>query len=260
MNTSAAVPDSTVFHAVTQLVSAAFYAAVGFAALAHAPRDIRTRVFCALGLMHAVAFTVQATAFFLGIRELNAFDRIPLAVTLSALSLGALAMFHFSQVFPARRPWIRASGVQFPVAYALVPAAVFALVRGWPDPPGEITGVFGLLFVVFGFPLMVLLGLVLPVASIVSFLRSLREMAAGKADARARRTIVAILVSQLGGGFLAIFVLAPVSAVAPESFVVGIFEVAVWLLGLLTPLAFALAVWQDGVLAAPPASAEVQPD
>ena len=260
MNTSAAIPDSTVFHAVTQLVSAGFYAAIGLAALAHAPRDTRTRVFCALGLMHAIAFTVQATAFLLGIRELNAFHRIPLAVTLSALSLGALAMFHFSQVFPAHRPWIRASGVQLPVAYALVPAAVFALVRGWPDPPGEMTGAFGLLFIVFGFPLMVLLGLVLPVASIVSFLRSLREMAAGKADVRARRTIVAILVSQLGGGFLAIFVLAPVTAVAPESFAVGIIEIAVWLLGLLTPLAFGLAVWKDDVLAAPPASAEVEPD
>ena len=36
---------------------------------------------------------------------------------------------------------------------------------------------FGLMFLLFEFPLMVLLGLVLPVASIVSFLRSFRETA-----------------------------------------------------------------------------------
>ena len=34
---------------------------------------------------------------------------------------------------------------------------------------------FGLVFLLFGFPLLVLLGVVLPVASIVSLLRSLRE-------------------------------------------------------------------------------------
>jgi hypothetical protein len=186
---------------------------------------------------------------------------------IGAISLAALLMFHFSQVFPKRRPWIRASGPQLPIAYLLTLPAVFLLVRWWPVTKEAFTPQFGLTFVLFGFPLLVLMGLVLPVASIVSFLRSLREqpmrtpaqMQNGQRLPDARPTIFGILVSQLVGGALGLLVLGPLSKAAPESFTVTLVAVIVWMLGLLTPFAFAAGVWKYRALEIPlDPSAEVQ--
>jgi len=261
------MPELTAFDAVTQLIAAAVYLAVGAAALAHAPGDERTRVFGALGLMNVIGFCIPAAAYFLGVKDPLAFNRIPLAVMLAALSLGALLMFHFSQVFPARRPWIRGAGLQLPIGYALTPVIVFTLVRWWPATPQQVTALFGLVFIVFGFPLMVLLGLVLPVASIVSFLRSLREAtpkpnpAPGETTPNARPAIGGILLSQLAGGALSLLVIGPMSAVAPDSMALVAASLTVWLLGLLTPLAYAAGIWKYDVLAiGPERSAEVKPD
>ena len=260
------MPELTAFDVVTHLISALVYIAVGAAGLAQAPRDVRTRVFAALGMTHAVSFLIPAAAWFLGEKDPLAFNRVPLAVMLSALSVGALLMFHFSQVFPRRRPWIRESGMQLPIAYALTPIAVFLLVRWWPASEGSATPAFGLTFVVFGFPLMVLLGLVLPIASVVSLVRSLREASlhARRHDtadpfrpappeghvntASARVPLSGILLSQLGGALLSIIVLAPLSALAPESFAVVIVALTVSLFGLVTPLAYAAGIWKYGVL------------
>lgn len=273
MDSLAAMPELTPFDAVTQLVAAAVYLSVGAAALAQAPRDERTRVFAALGLAHAIGFSIPGVGWLLGITDPQAFNRVPLGVMLAALSVGALLMFHFSQVFPRRRPWVRASGLQLPIAYAVAPVAVFLLVRWWPLTRVEVTAKFGLAFLLFGFPLMVLLGLVLPVASIVSFLRSLRELPAtkpvqapvssvdGTPLPNPRPTIVAILVSQLGGGALALLVLGPLNATAPQSVAVTFVALLVWLFGLLTPAAFAAGVWKYRVLEIPlERSAEVQAD
>ena len=267
------MPELTAFDAVTQLIAAAVYLAVGGAALAQAPRDARTRVFAALGAAYAVGFLIPALGWLLGVQDPQAFDRVPLGVMLAALSVAAVLMFHFSQLFPRRRPWVRGSGPQLPIAYALVPVAVFLLVRWWPLTREEVTTQFGLAFMLFGFPLMVLLGLVLPVASIVSFLRSLRELPPrrpvqapasstdGTPPPDARPTIFGILLSQLAGGALGLLVLGPLNAVAPESFAVIFVALAVWLLGLLTPAAFAAGVWKYRVLDIPiDASAEVQPE
>ena len=273
MNPTPAPPDLTAFDAVTQLVTAAVYLTIGAAGLAQAPRDERTRVFAGLGAAHAVAFCIPAAAYFFGVKDWLAFDRIPLAITLSGLSLGALLMFHFSQVFPSRRPWIRASGLQMPIAYVLTPIAVFLLVRWWPGKPDEITAKFGLAFLVFGFPLMVLLGIILPVASIVSFLRSLRESVPGRAPEpgapepgvvagpNPRPVIMGILLSQIAGGALALLILPPLHAVVPDSPAVTLVAVIVWMLGLLTPAAFAAGIWKYRVLEiAPERSAEVKPE
>jgi hypothetical protein len=272
------MPELTAFDVVTHLISALVYIAVGVTGLAQAPRDVRTRVFAALGVTHAVGFLIPAAAWFLGEKDPLAFNRVPLAVMLSALSVGALLMFHFSQVFPRRRPWIRESGMQLPIAYALTPVAVFLLVRWWPASEGSATPAFGLTFVVFGFPLMVLLGLVLPIASIVSLVRSLREASlhARRHDtadpfrpappegqvntASARVPLSGILLSQLGGALLSIIVLAPLSALAPESFAVVIVALTVWLFGLVTPLAYAAGIWKYGVLEISDTSPDVQGD
>lgn len=263
------MPQLTVFDAVTELIAAAVYLAVGAAALAQAPRDERTRVFGALGVVNAIAFCIPAAAWFLGVQDPLVFNRLPLALMLAALSAAAVLMFHFSQVFPRRRPWITTSGLQLPIAYALTPIVVALLVTWWPRTAAEVTTKFGMVFVVFGFPLMVLLGLVLPVASVVSFLRSLRE--AGHPAARegprgddtgtvpdARPAIAGILVSQLVGGALGLLVLGPLHAVAPDSVAVLVIALAVWLLGLLTPLAYAAAIWKYRVLAI--GSPEAKPD
>jgi hypothetical protein len=288
MNPTPTMPELTAFDAVTQLVAAALYLAIGAAALGQAPRDERTRVFAALGVMHTIAFCIPAGAWFLGVKDPLAFNRIPLTIMLAALSVAAMLMFHFSQVFPLRRPWIRGSGIQLPVAYALTPIVVFMLVRWWPGTPQQVTMKFGLVFLVFGFPLMVLLGLVLPVASIVSFLRTLRETAPGAGKtaaaygaaplessgrgstwfdtgdggvANARPAVAGILLSQLAGGALSLLVLGPLHAVAPDSISVTFVALAVWFLGLLTPLAYAAGVWRYNVLAiGQKRSAEVEPD
>ena len=267
------MPQFTAFDAVTQLIAATIYLAIGAAGLGQAPRDERTRVFCGLGIAHAVGFSIPAVAWMFGVTDPGAFNRIPLAITLAALSLGAMLMFHFSQVFPKRRPWIRGSGPQLPIAYALIGPAIFLLVRWWPGTKEAFTTQFGLVFILFGFPLLVLMGLVLPVASIVSFLRSLREqpvrtpaeMTGETVDGRplpdARPTIFGILLSQLAGGALGLLVLGPLNKAAPGSFAVTLVAMTVWMLGLLTPLAYAAGVWKYRALEiGVDASAEVQTD
>ncbi|MEX2662844.1 MAG: hypothetical protein WD227_13015 [Vicinamibacterales bacterium] len=273
MDPMPSMPELTAFDAVTQLVAASVYLTIGAAGLAQAPRDVRTRVFGALGLAHGIAFSIPAAGWLLDVKDPQALNRVPLGIMLAALSVGALLMFHFSQVFPRRRPWIHAAGIQLPIAYAVMPLAVFLLVRWWPLTRAEITAKFGLAFLLFGFPLLVLLGLVLPVASIVSFLRSLREQPpahpvqgpVARVDATprpdARPTIFGILLSQLAGGVLGLLVLGPLTAVAPGSLAVMLVAVTVWLLGLLTPMAFAAGVWKYRVLEIPiEPSAEMQPD
>jgi hypothetical protein len=277
MNPTPTMPELTAFDAVTQLIAAAVYLAVGVAALAQAPRDERTRVFSVFGLMNAIGLCIPAAAWGFGVKDVLAFNRVPLAVMLSALSVSAVLLFNFSQVFPSRRPWIRASGVQLPVAYLLTPVVVFLLVKWWPATSSEVTAKFGLIFLLFGFPLMVLLAIVLPVASIVSFLRSLAE-AGGPArtlsaeegtDAagatvripNARPAITGILLSQLAGGALSLLVLGPLHAVAPDSGALVVVGLLVWFLGLLTPLAYAAGIWKHDVLAiGQERSTEVKPD
>lgn len=273
MDQFARMPEQTGFDTVTQLTAAAVYLAIGVAALAQAPRDERTRVFCALGVAHAIGFSIPAVGWLLGMTDPQAFNRVPLGIMLAALTLGSLLMFHFSQVFPRRRPWIRGSGIQLPIAYAVIPIVVFLLVRWAPATRAEVTAQFALAFLMFGFPLMVLLGLVLPIGSIVSFLRSLKELAprapvqapASSVDGTplpdARPTIFGILLSQLVGGVLGLLVLGPLNAAAPGSIAVTLVALTVWLLGLLTPLAVAAGIWKFRVLEIPiQASAEVQTD
>ena len=265
MNAAPTIPELTAVDAAQQLIAAAIYLAVGLAALAQAPRDRRTRVFAALAVVQVVALSMPVGAWWLGIRDPLAFDRVPLAILLAALSVSALLIFHFSQVFPTARPWIEGSGIQLPIAYALTPVAVVLLVRFWPGTPQQATLGFGLLFIIFGFPLMVLLGLVLPVASIVSLLRSLREEAIRRSREPVsgpdpRPAIAAILFSQFAGGVLSLLILGPMTAVAPGSPATAIVGITVWLVGLLTPFAYAAAIWKYGVLAMPPRSAEVKPN
>jgi hypothetical protein len=250
MDSPLAMPAMTPLDVVTQIIAALLYIGVGVAALAQAPRDPRTRVFFAFAIMNCIAFGIPTFGWFVGETNPLAMRRIPLALVLSALAIGALLLFHFSQVFPRRRPWIKGSGPQLPIAYGLTPVAVLILTQLWPEQPASATAPFILTSIVFGFPLMVLLGMVLPFAGIISFLRSYRETATPEGVAPARRVLWLILLSQVAGGVLAV-VFAPVlTKVAPNSFALTFVTMLVWALGLLTPIAFAAGVWKDKLLEA----------
>src|SRR6185436_7836626 len=105
-----------------------------------------------------------------------------------------------------------------------------------------------LALIVFGFPLLILLGMVVPVAAIVSLVRSHRDVRE-QGLVHLKRSIEWILVSQIAGGTLTI-VFAPVlTVIARNDMARSALTLAIWALGLLTPLAFAAAVWKDNVLA-----------
>src|SRR5918993_2103307 len=185
------VPDLTTLDIAQHLAAALVYLAVAVAALGQAPRDQRTQVFFAFGIVNAIAFSVTAVGWFLGVKSPLDMNRTMLGISLAALGVGGLLLFHFSQVFPRRRPWIRTSGIQLPLGYALVPVIVMTLARLWPEDPTKVTAGFVLLFLVFGFPLIVLLGFVLPVGSILSIARSYREAAVAGAGRGARSCLAA---------------------------------------------------------------------
>ena len=252
------VPDLSGFDIAQHLVAALTYLAVAVAALGQSPRDRRTQVFFALGVVNAVALSVTALAWFFGVRSPLQMNRTLLGLSLAALSAGGILLFHFSQVFPTRRPWIRTAGVQLPIAYALVPVIVMTLAQLWPADPKQMTVPFVLLFLVFGFPLMVLLGFVLPVASILSMARSYREATQAPLVRDPRPVLVAILWSQIAGGLLAI-VFAPVlGVIAPDSWSLTFVTTMVWVLSLLTPLAFAAGIWKYRLLEIDPDGAQRQ--
>lgn len=172
--------------------------------------------------------------------------KLPAAATaavMSALGVGALLLFHFTQVFPRRRPWITSSGIQMAVAYVLAPLTIATLVRFAPASVEKLTTSYMLVFLVFGFPLLVLLGFVLPVAAIVSLLRSHREVQQ-TGPPRLKKPIEWILISQIAGGTLAILFAPVLNVVAPNSILQSMLTLAIWAFGLLTPAAYAAAIWK----------------
>jgi hypothetical protein len=242
------MPTLTALDATTQVLAALCYLAIAVGALMRAPGDIRTRVFFVFGLANVAAFAVPVLLWWKGITDPATAPRVALALVVAGLGVAALLLFHFTQVFPRRRPWIRTSGVQMAIGYALIPLTIAGLVIFLPANLAEIPVPYILGFLVFGFPLLVLLAIVLPVTAIVSLVRSYQESQLPELQ-RARVPLAMVLVGQVAGGALAM-VFAPVLAVlAPNSLAVSALTVVMWMLGLLTPLAFALAVWKYDVLA-----------
>src|SRR5262249_15658557 len=147
------------------------------------------------------------------------------AAVMAALGVGALLLFHFTQVFPRRRQWIRDAGMQMTIAYGLVPIVIDGLVRYAPVTLDKVTGPYMAALLIFGFPLLVLLGFVLPVAAIVSLLRTYREIQDSQI-AYLKVPLELILLSQIAGGTLAIL-FAPVLAVlAPNSVMQSVLTIA----------------------------------
>lgn len=249
--TNLPAPVFTFLDAVTQGIAAACYLAVGIAAWVRATHDIRTRVFLAFSIANVIVLGIPTVWWLRGATDPRKLPVVATAAIMAGLGVGALLLFHFTQVFPRRRPWIKTSGIQMAIAYCLAPLAIAGLVQFAPASPEALTVPYVLSVILFGFPLLVLLGIVLPITAIVSLVRSHREVQQ-EGLGHLRRPLEWILVSQIAGGTLLI-VFAPVLAVlAPNSATQSALTLVIWALGLLTPIAFAAAVWKYNVLAISP--------
>jgi hypothetical protein len=249
--TNLPVPVFTAVDGVTQGIAAVCYLVIGPAAWLHAKADIRTRLFLSFSIANAVVFGLPTLWWLRGMSDPTKLPLAILVAEMAALGLGALLLFHFTQVFPRRRPWIKGAGAQMAIAYVLVPAAMTGLVAFLPASAEAVTAPYVLAGIVFGFPLLVLLGLVLPIGAIMSLFRSHQDMQKQGLE-RLKLPLELILLSQVAGGTLTIL-FAPVLAVmAPNSMMRVVLTVVIWALGLLTPLAYAAAVWKFDVLALDP--------
>jgi hypothetical protein len=245
--TTIPAPVFTALDGVTQTLAAACYIGIGLAAWLRATSDIRTRVFLAFSIANVIVFGIPTVWWLRGSTDPTKLPMAATVVIMAGLGVGALLLFHFTQVFPRRRPWIKGSGIQMAVAYGLAPLTIAGLVWFAPPSVDALKPPYVLAVIVFGFPLLVLLGIVLPVTAIVSLARSLREIRQS-GPAPLARSLEALLLSQIGGGTLAIVFAPVIAVVAPNSIAQSVLTLAIWALGLLTPLAFAAAVWRFDVL------------
>jgi hypothetical protein len=251
-HTLLAPPSATAFDAVCSIASAAAYFAVALAALIRAPRDARVRVFALTAAAGAGPYGITALLWEQGGRRTWS---TPMALTLAlSLMIGSLALFHFTQVFPWRRPWIRRHTVWLRAAYAGVAAltlgaallmpAPAAGTGETPLPPVEILLLLALVVVI---PLVFLLGVVVPFAGLLSLYRSWQAARETRIEP-ARVTTFWMLMSQMGGGVLAILVIPLLRLAAPDGPWVTIAAALLFACGLLMPLAFAAGIWKYRVL------------
>jgi hypothetical protein len=247
-------PPAT-FDILTGVVSAAAYLLVGVATLARAPRDSGARTFFAIALASLAPYLLPAALARIGYGTL-----LTVAATVTAISLaaGSVALFHFTQVFPLRRPWIATRGIWLVAAYIVLPLgaalgtlALLPIVRmvaamagaSGSGGLGAVSSAVGLLLLFVLIPTIFVVGIVMPFAALLSLYKSWQE---AKRDGRdgARVTALAILISQLAGGVLTILVVPLLHFIAPS----GPFRmIAAGLLfgfGLLFPIAFAVGVWK----------------
>jgi hypothetical protein len=164
-----------------------------------------------------------------------------------SLVLGSLALFHFTQIFPWRRPWIRRYFELLLTGYSLGPLIVLGLIWFAPKKAEEIEASYAVLTVFIGLPTIFIVGVVLPFAGLLSLYYSLLAARAAGLE-QARRPLVGILVSQLAGGVLAILIIPLLHFVAPSGPWVTIAAALLFGFGLLMPVAFAAGVWKLRVL------------
>lgn len=249
-------PSATAFDALSALTSAGVYVIVALAALAQAPRDTRVRVFLAVALAGVAPYWISAQIWVWGWS--GALTKGAVFFVVLSLMMGSLALFHFTQVFPWRRPWIRAHASRLWAGYLVIPAFTGLIAFITPAFNAGQVGGFGA--VSSGLTMLVLLaaagilmavvfvlGILVPFAGLLSLYKSFLVARARGIDS-ARRTTWLMLVSQLGGGVLTILVVPLMRLVAPSGPWVTIASVLLFACAMLMPLAFALAVWRLHVL------------
>ncbi len=235
------------FEAVMSATSALLYLLVAAAALAKAPRDRRVHAFVLLALANVAPLLVPVLFWY---RGAVAFTK-PLIFALAlSLTAGSLVLFHFFQIFPWRRPWIREHGRWLAAGYVIGPA-ITLLMWGMPDSLADLNETQALILLAIGLPAMVTVGIILPFAGLFSLYKSWLTTTRLNLEA-ARASLLAILVSQLGGGILSILVIPLLHLVLPEGSWLTIASGLLLVFGLLMPLAFWAAVWHYDVLAMDP--------
>jgi hypothetical protein len=177
--------------------------------------------------------------------------------------MGSLALFHFTQVFPWRRPWIRAHARWlyggYVAAAVVVGAAAWTFKGAFGDlvvsgssglgassvAMGDAALAMGLLLVVV--PGIFVVGVAVPFAALWSLYKTwLAARSAGVESARV--TTYWILFSQMGGGVLTILIIPLLRFVTPTGPWVTIAAVLLFAFGVLMPIAFAAGVWKYRVL------------
>jgi hypothetical protein len=252
MNGMLQPPSATAFDAVASSVSLLVYLGVALAAIARSPAEPRTRTFLGVALASAIPYALSPLQWRNGY---GVYTPAIIALTTVAFTVGAAALFHFTQVFPRRRPFIAAHFRWVALAYLLpLPLSALAWAVGvmlTGATPDVATGSGGLgavssgmspqtmiVVLVLMVPAMLLVGVLLPFAGLLSLVKSWRE-ARTDGRTRDRSATLWMIVSQLGGGVLSILVL-------PMLHVIGIgppWSVAIaalsYAFALLLPLAFA---------------------
>jgi hypothetical protein len=247
-------PAATAFDAVSSLLAAAVYLLVAFAALAHAPRDPRVRIFLVTAAASAPPYCLTALIWERGAGA--ALSKPVLLIVAVSLMVGSLALLHFAQLFPWRRPWIRAHGRWLTAGYATV--AALAILAAFLTPPldnGDGLGAMSassaellvLMVVVVGIPALFLFGLVVPFAGVLSLYKSWLA-ARAHAGAGPRVTTLWMLISQMGGGVLAIVIIPLLRIAAPRGPWVTMAAALLFGCSMLMPAAFAAGIWKLGVL------------
>jgi hypothetical protein len=247
---------ATSFDAIASTLSLAVYLAVAVLALARAPRDIRARVFLAVALTSAVPYALSPLQWWQG----NAvYTPAEIAATAVSFAVGSAALFHFTQVFPFRRPWIRAHLAWLIAAYVIPPIPIAAF--GWllgsltqQVAALDASGSGGLgavsagpvaIGVLLAVPLLIVVTVVLPCCGVLSLFKSWQEAKAG-GNRPARVATLRMLISQMGGGVLAVLVLPLLRLVGlgpPWSTVVGALTYGC---ALIMPLAYAATTTARG--------------
>lgn len=261
MDTLFGTPVATTFEVIAAIGSAALYLVVGVAAVARAPRDIRARLFCATAVASAAPYSVTVLLWARGAAA--AFTQPVMAIVGLSLMFGSLALFHFTQVFPWRRPWIRAHWRWLVTGYLLVPVALAWPLWAFGPLISEVAGISSdgggglgavsagitesLVMLLVVVPALFVLGLVVPFAALFSLYKSWLAAKTSGVEA-ARVTLFWILISQMAGGVLTILVIPPLRFVAPPGPWVTIAAALLFACGLLMPLAFAAGVWTYRVL------------
>jgi len=254
-------PSATAFDAVSSLLSAAVYALIGLAALAQAPHDSRVRVFLLVALASVAPYCVTALIWQRGPQALMS-KALIVTVALS-LMLNALALLHFTQIFPWRRPWIRRHGGWIWAGYAGILAITGVTAFLTPSIDVSAAGGFGsgglgavsagmaetllIVVVLVGIPVLLVLGIATPFAGLVSLFKTWQSARDRNVES-ARVTTCWMLISQMGGGVLTILVIPLLRIVAPHGPWVTIAAALLFTFSLLMPLAFAAGIWRYRVL------------
>lgn len=228
------------------MISLAVYVAVGLAAVAAAPRDLRTRLFLLVAVANVAPYGLTIASW----RGVS-FENLPRwawVALLTSLGIGVVALLHFLQIFPWRRPWIVRYGGWLYALYAAAALIAILLVVSAPadllDPPAF----YSMELLVLGLPWLFGVLVAMPFAGLFSLFKSRQDALKRHADA-ARRTTTLMLVSQIAGGVLAVLVIPLLRAVVHNGGLVTAASLLLAACGLLMPIAFALGVWKYRVLA-----------